>query len=235
VFMISDTLNVGYANNWLRAPNEVYGLVSFRRMQGFDVNYQLPLGPTRLSTTVFTGRSSAKSGSGVFGIDDILGANIQLETDWATFRYGQIDAKYHTAAAQKYGFKSFGVSVDRDNIVFQAEVARRIVPAISVLNSDGWYMMAGYRFGAVLPYVMYGHTDPKQVSAANVADKQRTTTLGLRWDAFDSTALKVQVEHVDTEGTKGISFVGLNRSHTNPAVKVTSPVTVISAAVDVVF
>lgn len=235
VFMVSDSINVGYANNWLRAPNEVYGLVSFRRMQGFDLTYQLPIGPTTLTTTVFAGTSVAKSGSGVFGIKDIVGANLQLETEWATFRYGQIDAKYDTAAQQAYTFKSVGASVDRDNIVFQAEYVKRIVPAIAVLNSNGWYIMGGYRFGTVLPYAMYGSTDPKTVSPANVADKQRTTALGLRWDAFKSASLKAQVERIDTKGTKGISFVGLNRSGSNPSVRVTSPVTAISASVDFVF
>ena len=44
-FLISDTQNVGYANLWLRAPDEVYGQPIFDVYNGYDVTYQHDVGP----------------------------------------------------------------------------------------------------------------------------------------------------------------------------------------------
>ena len=232
MFLVSDSRNIGYANNWLRAPNEVYGLVSFRRLQGFDVTYQLPVGPTTLTLNALTGTSETKYGTTHFHMKGVKGINAQLETEWATFRLGKVEAKYDTAAAQSYSFTGLGVTVDRNNIFVQAEVVQKRAPLVPSAEGDGDYIMAGYRFGKLLPYASYASTKPKtNLGNGNTAGSQSTDAIGLRWDAFKTASLKFQLERIDTKGTKGISFY-------NSAVKtvvVTSPVTAISAAVDFVF
>jgi hypothetical protein len=42
-FMYSDFLNVGYAQHWIRAPDEVYGL-QFDSVNGVDLNYNMSFG-----------------------------------------------------------------------------------------------------------------------------------------------------------------------------------------------
>jgi hypothetical protein len=225
MFLVSESRNVGFANTWLRAPNEVYGLVSFRRLQGFDLSYERAIGPTTLTVTALTGSSATKFGTTNFRMKGVKGVTALLETEWAAFRVGRVEAKYDTAASQAYSFTSYGMTVDRNNIVAQAEYVQKRAPAIVFAEADGWYVMGGYRFGSLLPYASYASTKPKTVHPANTSATQATTALGLRWDAYKGTALKFQFEHIDTSGTKGISFSG----------KVTSPVTVASAAVDFVF
>jgi len=225
MFLVSDSRNIGYANNWLRAPNEVYGLVSFRRLQGFDVSYQMPIGSTTLTMTALTGTSVTKYGTTHFNMKDVRGANLQLETDWATFRVGKVEAKYDTVAAPAYSFTGVGVSVDHNNIVAQAEYVQKRAPTVTFAEADGWYAMGGYRYAAFLPYVSHASTKPKTVQPSNTSGTQKTTAVGLRWDAFKSAALKFQLEHIDTAGTKGVSFSG----------PVSSPVTAASASVDFVF
>lgn len=242
LFLVSDSRNVGYANNWLRAPNEVYGLVSFRRLQGFDVSYQTPIGSTNLTVTALAGTSVTKYGSinkgtTYFDMKNVKGANIQLETDWATFRVGKIQAQYDTALSQDYSFTGFGVAVDRNNVVAQAEYVQKRAPAVPSAEGDGWYLMGGYRFGSLLPYASYASTKPKTQLAysptgGNTAGEQKTAAIGLRWDAFKAAALKFQLEHIDTNGSRGISFY--NAAPTAIAV-VTRPVTVASATIDFVF
>ena len=240
MFLVSDSRNIGYANNWLRAPNEVYGLVSFRRLQGFDVTYQMPIGSTTLTVTALTGTSRTKYATPVlpttpdsntftngtnFRMKGVKGVNMQLETEWATFRIGRVEAKYDTAAAQAYAFTGFGVTVDRNSIFAQAEFVQKRAPAVPSVEADGWYVMGGYRLGAYLPYASYGSAKPKLVPANNTALTQATTALGLRWDAFKSASLKFQLERIDTNGNKGLSF---SRA-------VSDPVTAASASIDFVF
>jgi len=231
MFLVSDSRNVGYANNWLRAPNEVYGLVSFRRLQGFDVTYQHAIGSTTLTLNALTGTSVTKYGLTLIPMKDVKGINAQLETEWATFRLGKVEAKYATTG-QGYAFTGFGVTVDRNNIFMQAEIVRKRAPLVPFAEANGQYIMAGYRFGTLLPYAMYASTKPKAVLANNTSGSQSTDSLGLRWDAFKTASLKFQLDRTDAKGTKGISFY--NAASTT-AIAVTSPVTVISAAVDFVF
>jgi hypothetical protein len=235
VFMVSDSMNVGYANNWLRAPNEVYGLVSFRRLEGYDVSYQRPVGPTNASVTLFGGKSTAPSSFGKFGIKDIFGGNFTLETDWVNLRYGQIRAKYDTAAEQSYKFESVGASIDRNNVVLQAEAVRRVTPEVPPANSKGWSAMGAYRSGKILPYLTYGSTEPKFNNAAALASPQDTVSVGARWEAYRSIAIKGQIDRIATRNTKGTSFVGFNKSGSNNAIGLLSPVTTVSVAVDFVF
>jgi len=225
MFLVSDSRNIGYANNWLRAPNEVYGLVSFRRLQGFDVTYQRSFGSTSLTVTALGGSSATKYATTNIHMKNVKGANVQLETEWATFRVGKVEAAYDTTAAQRYAFTGVGVTIDRNNVFIQAELVQKRAPELAFVEADGKYVIAGYRFGALLPYAMYASTTPKIVSPLNTSADQSTTSIGVRWDAFKTAAVKFQADRIDTKGTKGISFSG----------KVASPVTVLSASLDFVF
>jgi hypothetical protein len=59
---------------------------------------------------------------------------------------------------KKASFTSAGLGLDWNNIVVQAEFAKRKVDAY-VNDTSAWYAMAGYRFGKVLPY--YIHSELK--------------------------------------------------------------------------
>src|ERR1700722_12236486 len=51
VFMISDSRDIGYANTWVRPPNEVYALSLNEELKGGEATYTIPVGPTHLSLT----------------------------------------------------------------------------------------------------------------------------------------------------------------------------------------
>jgi hypothetical protein len=44
IFMYSDTANVGYANPWLRGPQEIYGMVPITHLDGVDLSWDAALG-----------------------------------------------------------------------------------------------------------------------------------------------------------------------------------------------
>lgn len=73
-FMLSDTANVGYANPWLRGPQEIYGMVPITHLDGVDLLWNVNVGP-------FMNLFQASFGSNVFdavGGDEITGKNIWI-------------------------------------------------------------------------------------------------------------------------------------------------------------
>lgn len=114
-----------------------------------------------------------------------------------------------------------------------------------VPNTNAWYLMAGWRWGALLPY--YSHARLRQTgntvnaplpasgplatavrTAILQGPEQQSDTLGLRWNWRPGRSLTVQVDRVRPSAKNGLllgpSGGGLAR-----------PVTVLGLALDVVF
>ncbi len=243
MFLVSDFRYVNYANNWVRPPNEVYGLSDLHRLEGASLSYAFPIRGTKLTATLLTGESKAHGNYGTLDAEDVRGGTVQWETDWVTLRAGRVSSTNILGFAglrDRYTFSGIGASVDRNNVVAQAEmVTRRSAGFDFAVDSDGWYTMAGYRLNKFLPYVSYAHTEPKVgPPGGHLSETQSTLAAGLRWDAFSSSAIKLQVEHIDTDNTAGISFMTptfLAPSGQATLSPVTESVTAVSLTMDVVF
>jgi hypothetical protein len=238
LFAISDSRDIGYANTWVRPPNEVYGLANLESLNGAQATYTLPIGPTHLSVTGFVGNSKLYIGvTSKYNGYDVHGGELRWETDWVTLRAGIATSKNPVPAAgiaDHYTFSGFGLLVDHNNIVAQAESVRRYDTAYQAnVDAKGWYALGGYRFGKVLPFAWFAKTTvPDQGSYLvnyDISAGQNTKGVGLRWDAFKSADLKFQFERVDPMGAKGISFAQSTPSFGK------STVNAISLAVDFVF
>jgi hypothetical protein len=238
LFAISESRDIGYANTWIRPPNEVYGLANLESLNGAQATYTLPIGSTHLSVTGFAGNSKLYIGlTGKYNGYDVHGGELRWETNWVTLRAGIATSKNPVPAAgiaDLYTFSGFGLLVDHNNIVVQAESVRRYDHAYqSYVDASGWYALGGYRFGKILPFAWFAKTSvPNQVSyLANyyISADQNTKGVGLRWDAFKSADLKFQFERVDPRGAKGISFAQWTPSFGKDTVDV------FSLAVDFVF
>jgi len=151
-------------------------------------------------------------------------------------------------------FTSAGLTMDWNNVVVQAEYAKREIP--SYLNdSASWSVMTGYRIGKFLPY--FNHAEIKTLGrVANTVPNscpagypaactptlgalstgvdymtapitQSTDTLGVRWDFHKSMALKAQIDRVRPTGNAGLLL--------RAAPGFTGPVTVGAIALDFVF
>lgn len=242
VFAISDSRNIGYANNWVRAPNEVYALNVFRNFDGADATYRLPIGSQSISLTLFGGKTTFRPlGVDAKG-DDLRGINLVWETEWATFRAGKaltnVSIPAFNQVGDGYSFTGYGVLVDRNDIVAQAElVHRRSAGQPGGTNAQGWYLMGGYRVGAVLPYAIVAQTRPTVDSSFHLSGNERTTSLGVRWDAFSAADLKFQIDRVDPSNTQGISFTTPALPFPGPkqSSALTHSVTAISVALDFTF
>ncbi len=212
LFAISDFRNVGYANTWVRPPNEVYGLGFLKNLDGGDISYRIPLDSTSLTVSALAGKSRMKTWGFDFQVKDVIGLNLQWETDWGTLRLGQVKSSVQIPGivppTSTYTFTGVGVTVDRNNLVGQAEyVMRRSEEYGDLVDANGWYMLGGYRYKEWLPYATYAKTKPGNPGApGHLSGAQSTVALGLRWDALKSTALKFQLERINPQGTEGISF-----------------------------
>ncbi|WP_372696302.1 hypothetical protein [Immundisolibacter sp.] len=73
IFMLSDTANVGYANPWVRGPQELYGMVPITNLDGIDLAWNTDIGQ---ATNVF----QASFGSNTF--DAVDGLRIAGKNSW---------------------------------------------------------------------------------------------------------------------------------------------------------
>jgi hypothetical protein len=93
-FMISDYRNVGYANNFLRAPVEMYTQIPYSNFDGIDATYQRSFGDTTITGNIGYGVTEAAVAGGVTGKGkDVLALNVTAEHGPFTLRVGRVTAK----------------------------------------------------------------------------------------------------------------------------------------------
>jgi hypothetical protein len=141
-------------------------------------------------------------------------------------------------------FTAFGALLDWNNLIVQAEVTDSKVGGFPP-DTAGRYALVGYRVNKMTPYAIYAEREVESartstvvpqvgpliplalgVNALIAGTEQNTTSLGLRWDAASSVAVKFQYDYVDPEG---------NGLFGNVKAGFDGPVNVFGVAVDVVF
>jgi len=268
IFAISDSLDVGYANVWLRPPQEVYALSNLKELNGGEFSYSLPVGGTHLTLTGYAGDTVIWTQRyGQMTGNDTRGGELKWDTQWVTLRAGwaqsHVDGNivienipvgpipsplgpvtayvpYNYYVEDVYSFEGFGALVDHDNIIAQAEWVKRYSHNYpGTVNATGWYVLAGYRFGTLAPYVSYARSAKDHgdgyTAAGTLSDDQNTAAIGVRWDAFKSADIKFQVEHVNPEGTGGVSFAFINSPLGLLPATPSGSVNVFSLTVDFIF
>lgn len=274
-FMYSDSLNLNYANPWVRPPVEVYSLNPFADLNGVDALYRTPIGATDLELHLFGGKSTLDVRHGSAKLHAIRGLKAALSVSGLTLQAGyarsnlsvhwgdplfsalntQLLATGNEHIAQdlsgndsKASFLSAGFQYDSDRVLLIGEYARRSVDRYTV-SSAGWYLTAGYRFGPLTPYMTVARqsqTAPVTTARSGIAPvdglidlfnatrnkPQRSTAIGLRWDAARNIAVKTQLERIQPgPGGLGIFLSDNVLDDLNPG----GPVHVLSVSADFVF
>ncbi|WP_017879179.1 porin [Janthinobacterium sp. CG3] len=149
---------------------------------------------------------------------------------------------------KKISFSSVGATMDWQQLLLQGEYGRRQAnEPVYIPDNDAYYVMAGYRVGALLPY--YAHaavwqkgrsvTLPANFPAGGAlarrvdfgyltAAEQHSDLLGLRWNFAKARALKVQIDRLRPTRKSGGLING-------PADGLKHPVVVVAFALDAVF
>jgi predicted porin len=281
-FLVSEYRKVGYANPWVRPPQEVYRVVPVTSTDGVDLSYRFRV--DRFTNTVravygsldvkFPGGSEVQADGGLTLADTLEFGSATLFAQYSrthltvesvnplfnAFRQfgppGQAIAGRYDVDDTKFQTISLGARYDPGDWFVMGEYARSHSRSF-LGDSRGWYVTGGYRFGAVTPYVTlarlqnHGNTsDPGlplaglpppaagQAAGLNAAlngllgsaARQRSVSLGARWDFMRNAALKVQYDHIDLDaGSAGVL------SNIQPGFRPGGSVSLFSVVVDFVF
>lgn len=82
IFMYSDTANVGYANPWIRGPQEIYAMVPITHLDGVDLSWGAAVGRVSNTVQVSFGRNRFDA------VDDteITGKNVLIVNNTLEYR-----------------------------------------------------------------------------------------------------------------------------------------------------
>jgi hypothetical protein len=84
--LVSDSRFVGYAQPWIRPPQEVYFVSSITNSDGADITWQTSIGDATNTAQAFVGTSDAKLSSGRVQAEPAWGINDTVEIDSWTLR-----------------------------------------------------------------------------------------------------------------------------------------------------
>lgn len=161
---------------------------------------------------------------------------------------GEAIADRYDADDKRYEVMAVGVRYDPGNWFLMGELAH-VNTRTYVGNVRGWYLSGGYRFGAITPYLTLARvridsstSDPglsaPEAAGLNAAlngileaePRQKSVTLGARWDFARNAALKVQYERLDLDdGSPGVLV------NTQPGFDPGGQVNLFSVSLDFVF
>jgi hypothetical protein len=243
-YLVSDSRHVGYANTWLRAPDEVYGQGVFDTYKGVDVTYQHSIGKYSVTVSGLAGKAAADYLYGpqtalIVNGRNVRGYSAMLDADFATLRVSHVKADVDAILGNFilgkafYTFSSIAATYDRDNVVGQVEFVQKNSGSTQ-FDYHGWYTLGGYHIGAWLPYAIYaagqqptGPSSPPGPIVRLPSLSKHTVSLGVRADLIKSMDFKLQVDR-ETTYPNGNPFINVQPGFDNKAY-------VYSLAVDFVF
>lgn len=182
-FMYSDTANVGYANPWIRGPQELYASVPVTHLDGVDLAWNTALGEVINVFQASFGRNRFDAVGGV----EITGENTLVLSDTVevgsltlragylavdlTFDADDLDAligglaSFAPALARRYEMDdtplemyTLGVRAKRGDWLLLGEWAR-LSDAGILPETNIWYATVGRQIRTVMPYLTIGHLE----------------------------------------------------------------------------
>jgi hypothetical protein len=182
VYMVSDFVNVGYANTMMRPPGETYSQATVKSFDGADVVYQHGFGETTLTVQFGAGTARPRNpGSAKTRLSPFTALNVQLENGPLSVRIGRADTKINrtddalldgflatlrgaglarvaddfSITDVRASFTSVGATLDYRNFLVQSEYAVRRSQTRVLPDTTSYYAMLGYRYGKLTPYYYY--------------------------------------------------------------------------------
>jgi hypothetical protein len=134
--------------------------------------------------------------------DEMISLNGVVEWGNWTARIGRVRSKVDLVILPKFTdtFDGYGLQYDNGKAVVMAEyIKRKTEPRM--LDLSGWYVSAGWRFGAWTPYAVVSHHTPKAAlgpPGTPVPPGIQGHSVGLRYDIVRNVALKADLSRFDT-------------------------------------
>ncbi|WP_052480889.1 hypothetical protein [Gilvimarinus agarilyticus] len=164
LFMYSDSLEVGYAQPWIRPPVEVYGAVPVTSYTGVDGLYDISLDNSTLSLQGFVGESDetiSLAGGQVarLAVNDLVGGSATWTDFIWTLRANLAQAEI-TTGGDKLDTTFMGVGFSYNDGTWQ------VISELTSLEIDGptadtesGYITLARTFGAFSPYATFSMTE----------------------------------------------------------------------------
>jgi hypothetical protein len=210
-FLTSDSRDVGYAQPWFTAPNEVYAAEPFEYLDGGQVLWHVNLGPVGLDLEGAYGTTSQtlQVSGAPFDLDAKSVYNVAAALTYESFLVRVADTKASVPFTLPLGptttvsfmnqdkFLSAGFQYDDGKAIVLSEWAKRSEPNAPIVNlpltiATQWYVAAGWRFGKWTPLV--SEATYKTGLALLYSEATYTTpSASLRYDIVSNLALKAQI------------------------------------------
>ncbi len=154
-----------------------------------------------------------------FSTNKMVGFNLSLSNDYATFRIGYFTTRVDAPGFgmyDKYGsFGGVGFSLDWNDIVILSEYIARdterdMVMDMAFPDQNAGYLTLGYRFGDFLPYIthsrlMKGKDEPVMAAMSSVVLEQTSNSIGMRYEVGPAAAIKFEATRITPEeGNHGL-------------------------------
>ena len=207
-FLVSDYLDVGYAQITVRPPNEVYDVFNMSNYTGIDLLYPIVLGDGELTLQPIFGSSTARANN-IQGVDTKDAADVEnMYGMAATYIYNDFTFRgsyfvtnidntngtgkesadspfltYADSAFLIYGDASFmglGFVYDNGAFIVQSEYTALNIDD-KFPDTESAYIMLGYRINEFTPYLMGAMVDTSD-------DDERTGVIGAI-ASYERTAL----------------------------------------------
>jgi hypothetical protein len=182
-FLVSDSRKVGYANPWVRPPQEVYSLIPVYSSDGIDASLQLYAGEIAHTFLAGYGQANTKGRNGetyksrnAWTLSDTMEygpATLRIAYQRARVDIDILDPLFNgfrqfgpqgVALAERYDpngreieFLALGGIYDPGAWFVTAEWGRSNLRS-AFGTRTGWYATGGYRINAVTPYLTYSST-----------------------------------------------------------------------------
>jgi hypothetical protein len=237
-FMVSDSLNIGYALPFARIPLEVYAELPETHSDGVDGSYRMYLGGATNTVQAFLGGfSSNLPDQGTYKTHDLWGIVDTIESGAAMLHFSYQTLRYDLSFSpglrlvdNPQQIVTIGAGYDPGKWYVTGELIR--VPDDVFGLFYGGYINAGRRFNQVTPYLGYAKTGMIHAGSLGLPPfiNQETATLGVRWDFMKDFDLKAQLDHTTRHG--GINQYFINQQ---PGFQQSGVVEIFTLLVDFVF
>jgi len=188
-YKYSDFRDVGYAYDWSRVPQSVYGL-GFDNIEGASLYHTATLGNFDSSLQFIVGSYDGEANIGTAiadaQIENITGVAWELGQDGYSFRLAYLIGKTTFSAAsldaftaqltglglgalaksidivdESSSFAGVGFNIDKNDWVVVSEITKAVVDDSFISDQESYYISVGHRFDTITPYVSFEKEDNK--------------------------------------------------------------------------
>ena len=204
LYLLSEYIEVGYANPWIYAPDEVYGITGDSTYDGVTLLYTIPGNQWDTTLQGMWGNNYFYTAvAGDVTLNDMISLSLTSRSEHFTLRLGYNvvtgnlpdvsiplptipgspivagDTLNFTALESDIRYLTVGIIHDNDRWLLMSEYAQ--------LEIDSWfpdvtgaYLMAGYRFGKAMPHFTIAKMSNQDPGARDIATVVRSSvTLAL--------------------------------------------------------